>query len=146
MDYWINVHSFRGFPVKGFFIVMCVIALMLPVSADQVSTNAAPDPVSLTLPDNSSAAVPGSPVNAGTTIQGGQTAGKKVPGVIVVPVTKEQNTNRISPGQSYHKIGKVQIMKGTLPDNRKSTNLSIDTASNLPTIEILDQNGYRPVC
>ena len=140
MDYWINVHSFRCFPVKGFFIVMCVIALMLPVSADQVYTNTPRDPVSLTFVDNSSASVPGSPVNAGTTIQGGQNAGKKVPGVLVVPVTKEQNTNRISPGQSYHKIGKVQIMRGTLPDNRKSTNLSLNTANNLPTIEILDQN------
>ena len=140
MDYWINVHSFRCFPVKGFFIVMCVIALMLPVSADQVYTNTPRDPVSLTFVDNSSASVPGSPVNAGTSIQGGQNAGKKVPGVLVVPVTKEQNTNRISPGQSYHKIGKVQIMKGTMPDNRQSTNLSLNTANNLPTIEILDQN------
>ena len=80
MDYWINIHIFRCFPVKGFFIVMCVIALMVPVSADQFSPNTPPDRVSLTLSDNSSASVPGSPVNSGTTIQGGQNAGKKVTG------------------------------------------------------------------
>ena len=60
------MHIFRFFPVKVFFIVMCVIALMVPVSADPVSPNTQPDQIPLTLLDNSSASVPGSPVNTGT--------------------------------------------------------------------------------
>ena len=33
----INMHIFRYFPVKVFFILMCVVALMVPVSADPFS-------------------------------------------------------------------------------------------------------------
>ena len=35
----INMHIFRYFPVKVFFILMCVVALMVPVSADPFSPN-----------------------------------------------------------------------------------------------------------
>ena len=141
MDSVINKQIFRYFPVKVFFILMCVVALMVPVSADPFSPNTQPDQISLTLTANSSASVPDSPVNSGTMISRDQNAGKKVSGVIVVPVKKEQNTLRISNGQSYHKIGNIQILKGTLPKTQKSTETSTITANNLPSIEILDQNN-----
>ncbi len=32
----INMHIFRCFPVKVFFILMCVITLMVPVSAERI--------------------------------------------------------------------------------------------------------------
>ena len=137
----INMHIFRYFPVKVFFILMCVVALMLPVSADPFSPNTQPDQISLTLTANSSASFPDSPVNSGNMISRDQNAGKKVSGVMVVPVKKEQNTLRISNGQSNHKIGKIQILKGTLPKTRKSSETSTINANNLPSIEILDQNN-----
>ena len=90
MNLGINMHIFRFFPVKVFFILMCVIALMVPVSADPFSPNTQPDQISLTLSDNSSASVPDSPVNSGTMLPGGQNAGKKVSGVMVVPVKKSK--------------------------------------------------------
>ena len=136
----INKHIFWCFPVKIFFILIWVIAIMVPVSADPLSPNTQPERPSLTLLDNSSTSVPNIVVNPGTIIPRGQNAGKKVPGVIVVPVKKEQNTLRISNGQSYNKIGNIQIMKGPVPKTPKSTEISINTSNNLPTIEILDQN------
>ncbi len=137
----INMHISRYFPVKVFFILMCAIALLVPVSADPFSSDIQPDHNSLSLLDNSSDSVPDSPVNPGTPILGDQNTGKKVPGVIVVTVKKEQNTFQISNGQSLHKIGNIQIMKGTLPMTRQSNWLSTNTVSNMPMIEILNQNN-----
>ena len=141
MDSVINKQIFRCFPVKVFFILMCVVALMVPVSADPFSPKLNQIRTPSPLPANSSASVPDSPVNSGTMISADQNAGKEVSGVIVVPVKKEQNTLRISNGQSYHKIGNIQILKGTLPKTRKSTETSTITANNQPSIEILDQNN-----
>jgi len=130
----IDMHISQCFPFKGFFILICVIALMVPVSAGQPYPIDPTDTGSLTLLDNSSVSVSGSPANPGGILSGGRNADKKEPGVIVVPVKKEQNT------PSHHTIGNVQIMKGTLQKTQKSTELSPDTANNLPAIEILDQN------
>ena len=70
MNLGINMTYFPVFSGKVFFILMCVIALMVPVSADPFSANTQPDRISLTLPDNSSASVLDSPVNSGITIPG----------------------------------------------------------------------------
>ena len=139
MSSWIDMHIFRCFSVKAFFILLCIGSLTVPVSADQVSFATQPEQIPLSLVDNAS--VSGvSPVNPGTLIPGGQYAGKMQPVVLVVPVKKEQKSLRPSTIQSSHTIGKVRIMKGSLPDTRNTTGLSPDTTSNLPTIEILDQN------
>ena len=90
MDSVINKQIFRCFPVKVFFILMCVVALMVPVSADPFSPQTQPDQNSLTLAVNSSASVPDSPVNSGTMISADQNAGKEVSGVMVVPVKKSK--------------------------------------------------------
>ena len=137
----INIPIIGCFPVMVFFILMCVIALMVPVSADKFSANTLLDRTTHTLSDNSSASVPDSSVHSGITIQGGQNAGNKAPGIIVVPVKKEQNPLKITPGQSSHKIGKIQILKGTLPRTRNRTGFSTSTADNQPAIEILDRNN-----
>ena len=139
MSSWIDMHIFRCFSVKAFFILLCIGSLTVPVSADQVSFATQPEQIPLSLVDNAS--VSGvSPVNPGTLIPGGQYAGKMQPVVLVVPVKKEQKSLRPSTIQSSHTIGKVRIMKGSLPDTRNTTGLSPDTTSNLPTVEILDQN------
>jgi hypothetical protein len=84
MDSGINKYIFRGFPVKSFFIVMCVIALMVPVSADPLFSNTQQEQPSLTLLENSSASVPDTPVISETILSGAKNSGKKVMGVIVV--------------------------------------------------------------
>ncbi|MCK9593626.1 MAG: M64 family metallo-endopeptidase, partial [Methanoregula sp.] len=119
------------------FILVCVIALMVPVSADPYSPDTQTDRISLTLLNNS---VPDSLINPGTIILGGQYAGIKIPYVLVVPVKKEQNTLWISNSPFDHKIGNIQIRKGTLPYIQKTTELSTVTPYDVPTIEILDQN------
>ena len=140
MDSGINMHIFRCFPVKGFFILICVIALMVPVSADMDSSDNPTDTVPITSLDNSSAPVRAAPVNPGTIGPGDQNAAAKESGVLIVPIKREQNTLQISNGQSYHKIGDIQIKKGSLPYTQRSSEVSSITANNLPTIELLDQN------
>ena len=111
--------------ILSFFILFCLLALIVPVSAMQYAANQSADPVSLT--------VTGSP--------GGQNALKNVQGSMIIPLKKEGNTSQIFNPHSRDKIGTINVRKGTAPNIQEHADVESMSANNLSTIEILDQNN-----